>query len=85
MNIPYINESYFEEVHLKVIYRFYTPGLSRDAFVRKIKHAIKISEDMKLAESLRIFGPESEYKKWLYYMENRFVFYYILSMMDEQY
>ena len=85
MGIPYIKEEYFEEVHLKVIRDFYTPGLSRDAFIRKIKNAIKISEDLKLGESLRIFGPKEKYDRWYYHMANRFIYYYILAMMDVPY
>ena len=82
---PYINKWYFEEYQLKIVRDFYTPGLSKDAFVRKIKNAIKIAEDMKLAESLRVWGPKEKYKRWLYYMENRNIFYYILAMMDVPY
>ena len=40
---------------------------------------------MKLKESLRVWGLEEKYKRWLYYMENRNVFYYILAMMDVPY
>lgn len=86
MDLPsYINKWYFEEYHLKIVRDFYTPGLSKDAFVRKIKNAIKIAEDMKMGESLRVWGPKEKYKRWLYYMENRNIFYYILAMMDVPY
>ena len=44
MDLPsYINKWYFEEYQLKIVRDFYTPGLSKDAFVRKIKNAIKIA------------------------------------------